>query len=70
MYTKGFHKAQAFLGPESSWWLKLLLLDIILGGLAASNGQDWVEGKTPSNGRKETILTILGQDQTIGGMYL
>ena len=34
---------------------------------AASNGQDWVEGKTPSNGRKETISTILGQDQTIGG---
>ena len=34
---------------------------------AASNGQDWVEGKTPSNGRKETILTILGQDETIGG---
>ena len=36
---------------------------IILGGFAASNGQDWVEGKTPSNGRKETILTILGQVQ-------
>ena len=37
---------------------------------AASNGQDWVEGKTPSNGRKETILTILRQDQTIGGVLV